>query len=194
MPLFAVSMRPNKGTSTSSDYLASHLLLRELASKAGIKVLSTGADGAATEFKAHKQLRLTTGDSRLLYSNDEFGIHMSCPVWDSTGPLITVIDPPHARKGVKTNMESGTHLITLGSAYICHAVLMELLKIPGCPLFIKDVYNSDKQDDGAARRLLHPSLLQSLLNSNGELIDQRFKGFFIVNLVFGAHLVTQMEL
>ncbi|KAF8597965.1 hypothetical protein BDV93DRAFT_561745 [Ceratobasidium sp. AG-I] len=193
MPLFAVAMRPNKGGFKSSDYLASHLLLRDLASKAGIKVLSTGADGAATEFKAHKLLRQTSGDSRLLYLNKKFGIHVSCPIWDTTGPLVTVSDPPHARKGVKTNMESGTHLITLGSTYICHSVLMELLKIPGCPLFIKDVYNSDKQDDGAARRLLHPSLLPLLLNSDGELRDQQFKGFFIVNLVFGSGIDAWMK-
>ncbi|KAF8598388.1 hypothetical protein BDV93DRAFT_594146 [Ceratobasidium sp. AG-I] len=193
MPLFAVAMRPNKGGFKSNDYLASHLLLQELAAKAGIKVLLTGADGAATEFKAHKLLRQSPGDSRLIYSNNKFGIHISCPIWDSTGPLITVSDPPHARKGVKTNMESGTHLITLGSAYICHSVLMDLLKLPGCPLFIKDVYNSDKQDDGAARRLLHSSLLHLLLKSNGELVDQRFKGFFIVNLVFGSGIDAWMK-
>ncbi|KDN39503.1 hypothetical protein RSAG8_08798, partial [Rhizoctonia solani AG-8 WAC10335] len=187
MPMFAVSMQPSKGGFKATDYHSFHLRLRELAEKAGIKVLATGSDGAKSEFNAHKLLRLqTTSDSRLVYSNNSFGIHISCPVWDTTGPFITVSDPPHARKGVKTNMESGTHLIILGDAYVCHGVLMDLLKLPGCPLFVKDVYNSDKQDDGAARRMLHAALLDILVTDEGKLVDEKFKGFFIVNLLFGS--------
>ncbi|CAE6416253.1 unnamed protein product [Rhizoctonia solani] len=186
MPMFAVSMQPSKGGFKATDYHSFHLRLRELAEKAGIKVLATGSDGAKSEFNAHKLLRLQTSDSRLVYSNNSFGIHISCPVWDTTGPFITVSDPPHARKGVKTNMESGTHLIILGDAYVCHGVLMDLLKLPGCPLFVKDVYNSDKQDDGAACRMLHAALLDILVTDEGKLVDEKFKGFFIVNLLFGS--------
>ncbi|EUC54313.1 hypothetical protein RSOL_037470 [Rhizoctonia solani AG-3 Rhs1AP] len=185
MPMFAVSMQPNRGGFKATDYYSFHLRLRELAEKAGIKVLATGADGAKSELNAHKLLRLqATSDSRLNYSNETFGIHISCPVWDTTGPFIPVSDPPHARKGVKTNMESGTHLIILGDAYICHGILMDLLKLPGCPLFIKDVYNSDKQDDGAARRVLHALLLEILVTDEDKLVDEKFKGFFMVNLLF----------
>ncbi|KAF8600363.1 hypothetical protein BDV93DRAFT_559500 [Ceratobasidium sp. AG-I] len=186
MPVFAIGFIPSQGKDTASIYAAAHIKIRALCEQNGLKLLATGLDGARSEVNAHRQLCSAPCNSRLVYSNPRFGIHISCPVWTTTGPLVPVSDPPHARKNMKTNFETGTHLLVFGDSFVTHSLLMDLLAIPGCPLYVKDVYNAEKQDNGPARRILHPGLLKTLVTDKNELIDQKFKGFFIMSFVFGS--------
>lgn len=174
MPTFIVAFIANQGKLSAHDYYGYHLKLQDLCAEVGLKLLSTGADGAKSEFNAHKLLRATQADSPLVYTNAQFLIDISCPVWNSTGPLIPISDPPHARKGMKNALDSGTHLLTLGDAYVCHGTMMDLLRYPKCPLYMKDIYNSDKQDDACGRRILHGKPLAMLVTDNGQHVDEAF--------------------
>ncbi|KAJ7170295.1 hypothetical protein C8R43DRAFT_944813 [Mycena crocata] len=57
----------------------------------------------------------------------------------------------------------------MGFIFLCHAVLILLLTLIGCPLYIKDIFNADKQDDGAARQLFTDVLFRFLVKSDGDL-------------------------
>jgi hypothetical protein len=62
---------------------------------------------------------------------------------------------------------------------------MTLLKL-GAPLYIRDVFNPEKQDDGAARRLFLDGLFAFLVDPAGNLIDLTLEGFFVLSFIFGT--------
>lgn len=190
MPTIIVCLKCNNGKLTANDNLAAVLALRQFCEQAGLPLLTHAADGAKAEFKAQEMLLATNADKRLIYEHPQYGVKFSCPVWNSTGPFIPTIDMPHLRKTVRNNFCYGTHLLTIGEDWVCHAILMELLKLDDCPLYMRDVYNPEKQDDGAARRLFLPGLLSILVNENGELLNKNFRGFFVLGFVFGASVIV----
>ncbi|KAJ7339826.1 hypothetical protein DFH08DRAFT_657295, partial [Mycena albidolilacea] len=49
----------------------------------------------------------------------------------------------------------------------------------------RDIFNPEKQDDGAARRLFVDDLFSFLVDSEGNTIDPTFDGFFILTFIFG---------
>jgi hypothetical protein len=185
MPIFMMCLIPNKGNQNATDISTIYLKLRSLCAQAGIKLLATAADGAKAEFNAQRLLEEQPTRSRLEYSNEKYMIKLGCPIFDDTGPLVPVTDPSHARKTARNNFTYGTHLLTLGNSYLCHSVLMELLKIDNCPLYVKDVYNVEKQDDGAARRLFISSIFSLLVDEKGQLVDEKFEGFWVLSFIFG---------
>ena len=82
----------------------------------------------------------------------------------------------------------------MGRAYLCHATLVDLLPLSGSPLYVKDVMNPEKQDDGAARRLFIPNVLETVVGDDGELISPSFEGFFILSFIFGMILPMSLRL
>ncbi|KAK7040463.1 hypothetical protein R3P38DRAFT_3348893 [Favolaschia claudopus] len=185
MPVFPVAFIPNKGTMTAEDYFQQHSELLKLCGSAGLKLLASAADGARAEFKAQQMMTDVKTGKRLTYTYLRYGIEISCPVYDDTGPHIPCTDLEHCRKGVRNNFLSGTHLLILGCLYLCHAVLMLLLSKAGVPLYIRDIFNPEKQDDGAARRLFVDTLFQFLVDSDGNIIDVTFEGLFVLTFIFG---------
>ncbi|KAJ6462923.1 hypothetical protein C8R45DRAFT_1177792, partial [Mycena sanguinolenta] len=161
MPVFPVAFVPNKAKMKATEYRDYHLKLRKLCGEAGIKLLASGADGAKSEVNAQLLMMSTETPVRLSCTNEKYGIFLSCPVYADTGHIATT-DPDHARKTVRNNFMYGTHLLTIGFSFLCHAVLMFLLTLVGVCLYIKDIFNPDKQDDGAARRLFTNALFSFL--------------------------------
>ncbi|KAG8898537.1 hypothetical protein FRB99_007376 [Tulasnella sp. 403] len=159
----------NENTNTMYKHIA---CAHELCEAEGFKLLSTGADGHKVERGAQRKTRQTPTGHRLQYSNPFFGINIFAPIF-ATGPLVDVQDVGHARKTARNNELSGTHLITLGSSTISFSTVARLYalsvsyasqsaeerKTPIRLLKSRDVFNVDKQDDGAARRLFHASTL-----------------------------------
>jgi hypothetical protein len=62
---------------------------------------------------------------------------------------------------------------------------MALLKVAHVPLYIRDIFNPEKQDDGAARRLFVDDLFSFLVDSEGNIIDPTFDGLFVLTFIFG---------
>jgi hypothetical protein len=56
------------------------------------------------------------------------------------------------------------------------------------PLYIRDNFNPEKQDDGAARRLFLDTLFEFLVDSDGNIIDVTLEGFFVLTLVTSTSL------
>ncbi|KAJ7673253.1 hypothetical protein DFH06DRAFT_1292967 [Mycena polygramma] len=185
MPLFAVTFVPNKGTMKAPDYCDLHLGLRELCGEAGLKLLASGPDGAKAEVNAQQLMMDADTEERLSYTNKKHGVFISCPVYADTGPHISCTDPDHARKTIRNNFFYGTHLLILGFLFVCHAVFMALLMLKNIPLYVKDIFNPDKQDDGAARRLFSNTFFRFLVNPQGNLLHEDFGGLFILTFVFG---------
>ncbi|CAK5262410.1 unnamed protein product [Mycena citricolor] len=185
MPVFPVAFVPNKGDMTAGDVHGIYVQLRSLCAEAGIKLLATGSDGAKAEVNAQQMLMNEDTPKRLSCTNKKYGIFLSCPVHNDTGPLISNTDPDHALKTTRNNLLTGTHLLILGGLYICHSVLMTLLSLKGTVLYRKDIFNTDKQDDGAARRMFTASLLRILVNEEGDLVKMSLGGLFMFLFVFG---------
>jgi hypothetical protein len=169
----------------AQDYCDQHLKLRQLCADAGLKFLASGADGAKSEANAQQLMMNVETKTRLSYTNETYGIHTSCPVYEDTGPHIACTDMEHARKGVRNNFLSGTHFLVMGLLYLCHAVLMWLFTKAGLPLYIRDIFNPEKQDDGAARRLFVDALFDFLVDSEGNIIDVTFEGFWVLTFISG---------
>ncbi|KDQ15062.1 hypothetical protein BOTBODRAFT_174240 [Botryobasidium botryosum FD-172 SS1] len=159
--------------------------ITEYCAQVGIPLLAHAADGAKSEFNAQEALLVTKADKSLVFEHRRFGIYISCLVWDTTGPLVPTIDMPHLHKTIHNNMHYGTHLMTMGKDYMCHAVLMSLLRLENCPLYVRDVFNPEKQDDRAARRLFLAVLLLLLVDEDDKLIDEKYEGFFVLSFIFG---------
>ncbi|KAJ7446055.1 hypothetical protein FB451DRAFT_1567900 [Mycena latifolia] len=193
MPLFPIALIPNKGRMKAADNCEQHLKLRQLCADSGLKLLASGADGAKAEVNAQLLMMNVETETRLTYENPFYGVHVSCPVYKDTGPHIATTDMDHAKKGVRNNFLYGTHLLIIGILYLCHSVLMLLLSKVGVPLYIRDIFNPEKQDDGAARRLFVDALFEFLVDSDGNIIDLTFEGFFVLSFIFGELFDAYMK-
>ncbi|KAF8197320.1 CHAT domain-containing protein [Mycena galopus ATCC 62051] len=185
MPVFPVQFRATKGKVKAEELRDIHLEFRRLCGEAGIKLLASSADGASSETKSQRLMMNAQTAERLSYINPKFGVFLSCPVYPDTGPHICTTDPDHARKTARNNFLYGTHFLTLSFVYLCHAVLMFFLTVIRAPLLIKDLFNLDKQDDGAARRLFAPYIFSFLVDASGNLKHPSLEGLFILAFVFG---------
>ncbi|KAJ7815524.1 hypothetical protein B0H14DRAFT_3476149 [Mycena olivaceomarginata] len=160
MPIFPVVFIPNQGNMKTDDYCEQCLKLWELCTDAGLKLLASAADGAKSEVNADEQWMMKVKTKkRLTYENSVYGIHISCPVYDDTESCFYVLPMSHG--------------------------LMTVLRKVGVPLYIRDIFNPEKQDDGSARRLFLDTLSQFLADSDGNIIDVTFEGFFVLTFIFG---------
>ncbi|KAJ7103006.1 hypothetical protein B0H15DRAFT_767196, partial [Mycena belliarum] len=183
MPVFPVALIANKGKMTATEIRDLHLKLRSLCGQAGIKFLASGADGAKAESNAQQLMMNAETPTRLAYLNEKYGVFLDCPVYPDTGPHICNTDIDHGRKTARNNFLYGTHYLILAFVFLCHAVLMFFLTVLRAPLLIKDLFNPDKQDDGAARRLFTARVF---LADSSFLILMRMCDQFILLIL--AHL------
>ncbi|KAJ7456391.1 hypothetical protein B0H11DRAFT_2321726 [Mycena galericulata] len=69
MPVFPVAFIPNQGKMKAQDYFDQHLNLRQLCADSGMKLLSSGADGAKSEVNAQTMMMDVKTKKRLAYEN-----------------------------------------------------------------------------------------------------------------------------
>lgn len=163
-----VALIPANGTDDGRQIHELDMKLLKFCEHFGLKLLAVAADGASSEVKAMQLMYAEKTSRRLTYTNTEYGVHLSAPIFDSTGPLICVTDPDHARKTMRNQPQYGTHTASMGSSYIVNRSLVRLYEQPDSGLVQRDVRNTDKQDDGAAHRSFHEQALKSMTEVSGN--------------------------
>ncbi|KAJ3860384.1 hypothetical protein EV359DRAFT_49199, partial [Lentinula novae-zelandiae] len=158
-PPIVVALLPTAGKEDASDIHALHMRLITMAGQLNLPILAMAADDAAAELAVQSLMdQEQTELPPLVYENLPYGIRLSVPVFKS-GPLISVTDAPHAQKTACNQPQHGTHTASLGTGYLVNRSLIDIYSLNG---ELRDVDNVDKQDDGAACRVFHFNVLQSM--------------------------------
>ncbi|EGG05841.1 uncharacterized protein MELLADRAFT_87741 [Melampsora larici-populina 98AG31] len=145
-----------------------HYTIITHALRAGINIMSMGADGAATEISAQEKLKNKT-DQYLTYSKSSLNVYVKVPLFgDPPRPVVTVQDPKHARKTGANQLLSGARLIVIGMHVMTIQQLAQILQMPNSPLMAKDVFDCDKQEDGRAFRTTNSLTLAASLRLPGN--------------------------
>jgi hypothetical protein len=180
-----IAMIPSKGADTGSEIAKVYRKILQLCRERNIRVIAGISDGAASERQAQKDLMSSSG-SRISYNNKKYGIDISAPDLPGTGPFVAVQDAKHAKKTLRNNLQSGAKTMGLGKYLLNFTLLDKLLGYQNSGLVKGDLYNADKQDDGAAGRLFHSQLLKSMVNEReGFIKDESMVGLFIYLFIFG---------
>ncbi|GES99921.1 hypothetical protein GLOIN_2v1777971 [Rhizophagus clarus] len=74
--------------------------------------------------------------------------------------IMTVQDVKHAKKTARNQLHLGARLLILGNNVILYRHLLTLAQAKNHAIYIQDVVNIDKQDDGATYRLFHSDVLE----------------------------------
>ncbi|PKY35076.1 hypothetical protein RhiirB3_501086 [Rhizophagus irregularis] len=98
-------------------------------------------------------------------------------------PIITVQDPKHAKKTARNQLHSGARLLVLGNNVMLYRHLLTLAQAKNHAIYIRDVVNVDKQDDGAAYRLFHSDVLEQMYQN--ELENNEMQSLFVYLFVLG---------
>lgn len=162
-----------------------------MAAQLKIPLVALTADGAASELSAQRLMDTEQSEVEpLTYRYQLYGIDLQAPTFKETGPLISVTDPPHARKTCRNQPQYGTHTASLGVGYLVNSSLVDLSRLNGSGLVIRDVENVDKQDDGAARRMFHSQALHAMAEKKVPKLElfsirPQFEGLFVYLFVMG---------
>lgn len=163
-----------------------------MAARLSLKVVTFSADGAASELAAQALMdNEVSSEEPLTYDYPLYGVRLRAPVFEQTGPLIPVTDPPHARKASRNQPQHGTHTVSLGIGYVVNRSLVDLYEIQSSGLVKRDVENVDKQDDGAARRIYsYEALAATCELKDGKMeIHEGFEGLFVWLFIFGVSII-----
>lgn len=151
--------------------------------QANINLISIGADGAITEYNA--QVLLMQGNDTqefLTYDNEIYNVHFRAPIY-SGKPIIRIQDPKHAKKNGRNAIHSGARFLVLGNHTVRYDQIYQLAQEENSALYMRDVINVDKQDDGAAYRVFCSTFLAQCQN-NGHL-DHDKAALFVYLFIFG---------
>jgi len=151
--------------------------------QANINLLSIGADGAITEYNA--QVLLMQGNETqefLTFNNVIHNIYFQAPLYYGK-PIIHIQDLKHAKKNGRNAIHSGARLLVLGEDTVRYDQIYQLAQEENSALYIRDVINVDKQDDGAAYRVFCSIFLDQCQN-NGCLNHDKTT-LFIYLFIFG---------
>ncbi|EGF98144.1 uncharacterized protein MELLADRAFT_96134 [Melampsora larici-populina 98AG31] len=183
VPTYVVALLSSRTNEGATDIASEHEEVITLAHEVGINILSMGADGAATELSAQEKL-VEKSTQFHTYTNATLNVYIKIPLFgEPPRPIICIQDPKHARKTGANQLLSGAHLLVIGNYTVTIQQLAEILKMPNSPLHAKDVFDSDKQDDGRAlRTFCAPTLAAAITLENntgltiylyvvGELVD-----------------------
>jgi len=163
-----------------------------MTARAGINLLSIGADGAITEMKAQEKVMNNESVENYLEFEDSFyGIKFRAPIYNNR-PIIHVQCPKHAKKTARNQIHSGSKLLTFGNDTIRYDQLLELAQMPNSPICVRDVRNVDKQDDAAAYRTFHSDLI-SICQKDGVLSPEK-TGFFVYMFILGKNMKSLINL
>ena len=174
--------------------------LLNMAAQLELPVITAAADGAACEVLAQHMMDQEASVSEpFRYDCPLYGVHLCAPIL-KTGPLVSLTDPPHARKTCRNQPQHGTHTASLGIGYLVNKSLIDLQRTGLAGLVKSDVEDVDKQDDGAAHRLFHASALaaatfvpsslddaEAITTTRKESLEirQGFEGVFVYLFIFG---------
>ncbi|KAF8060260.1 hypothetical protein FPV67DRAFT_1632538 [Lyophyllum atratum] len=187
-----VALLPTTGGDKGDDIHAMHMKALKMASNLDLLIVSFAADGASSELAAQVMMDGELSHlPPLTYTYPLYGISLSVPVFRHTGPLVSISDPPHARKTCRNQPQHGTHTASLGIGYVVNRSLVCLYEHGGTGLVRRDIENVDKQDDGAARRLFHATALHAMTvpgNADGQdnIIRDGMHGLFVYLFIFGT--------
>ncbi|EGG06868.1 uncharacterized protein MELLADRAFT_86302 [Melampsora larici-populina 98AG31] len=163
VPTYVVALIASIDKQTASDILDLHKKFIELSQKAGFNVLSIGSDGAATEISAQKMLH-DSATKYLEFKAPAHNLHIQIPLLgQKLHPVVMVQDPKHARKTAANQLLSGARFISFGCYHVGIPQLAKIVQSDNSTLYIKDVFNTDKQDDGRAYRVFSSETLQLAL-------------------------------
>ena len=98
-------------------------------------------------------------------------------------PIITVQDSKYAKKTACNQLHSGARLLILGNNVILYRHLLTLAQAENHAIYIQDVVNVDKQDDGAAYRLFHSDVLEQICQNEQD--DNEIQSLFVYLFVLG---------
>ncbi|KAJ7254267.1 hypothetical protein C8J57DRAFT_1437247 [Mycena rebaudengoi] len=180
IPPQVVALIPTDGKDDAAKIVEQHLRLLAMAAELSLPVVSFAADGAASELAAQKLMDgQETSFPSITYDYPLYGIHLKAPV-TSTGPVVCVQDPWHAKKTGRNGPQHGTKTESLGGDVVVNQTMVALYETGEAGLLSSDIRNVDKQDDGPARRLFHFKALRACTTGDGEetKIRDGFGGLF----------------
>jgi hypothetical protein len=100
-PPIPIAVLPTQGKDTAQGNATLLMRARALFAEAKVAVIATSSDGAANEVGAHDILnRSEEATGHVEYSLEQFGIHLRAPIFEGTGPLVTIPDALHLGKVV----------------------------------------------------------------------------------------------
>ncbi|KZW01192.1 hypothetical protein EXIGLDRAFT_760954 [Exidia glandulosa HHB12029] len=182
---FVVALLPANGTDTGEHIHALDMELLDMCKTLKLPLLGLAADGAAAECLAMHLMDNESSPSRISYINAPLGIDISAPIIPGIGPVISVTDIEHARKTSRNQAQYGTHTASLGNGYFVNKTLVNLYETGESGMVQRDVKDTDKQDDGAARRNFHDKAVNAMVatDDTGQLaVKPGFHGFFVFTL------------
>jgi hypothetical protein len=109
-------------------------------------------------------------------------IYKQMPIYRNL-PIITVQDTKHAKKTARNQLHSGARLLVLGSNVMLYRHLLNLAQFPNHALYMRDVVNVDKQDDGAAYRVFHSDVLEQIHQTGLE--NNEMQSLFVYLFILG---------
>ncbi|KAG1894525.1 uncharacterized protein F5891DRAFT_897860, partial [Suillus fuscotomentosus] len=185
-PPQVVALLPTTGKDDACGIHEQLMSLLHMAARLEIHIISFAGDGAASELLSQCMMDHEASVTEpFTYSYPLYGIHLQAPVL-KTGPLISIMDPPHARKTCRNQPQHGTHTASLGVRFLVNKSLVDLQKTGVSGLVTRDVVDVDKKDDGAARRIFHATALLAAVEEGQQCtIRDSFEGIFVYLFVFG---------
>ncbi|KAJ7194166.1 hypothetical protein GGX14DRAFT_586979 [Mycena pura] len=188
IPPLVIALLPTDGTDNAAKIVEQHLLLLKMAAQLELPVISFAADGAASELAAQNLMdNQETPCPPMTYDYPLYGIHLRAPVMEKTGPVVSITDGFHGRKTGRNQPQYGTKTQSMGSEVLVNENLVQLYETGESGILHSDVHNTDKQDDGPARRIFHhQALLACTTGDEPEMmIRHGFGGLFVYLFVLG---------
>lgn len=161
---FVVALIASKSKEDASDVAAQHQTFFRESQLAGLNILSLGSDGAPTELSAQEKV-IESATNYLTYSNTDLDVFVKVPLLGKNAkPIVMIQDPKHARKTAANQLLSGARVLSFGRFYVDIQQLATILQDANSPLYKRDVFDCDRQDDGRAYRTFSAKTVEASLN------------------------------
>ncbi|CAB5217503.1 unnamed protein product [Rhizophagus irregularis] len=185
IPPLVISMLPTNGGSNTAEIYDLLMNVITMSRDAGVNLVSLGSDGAPVEYNA-QQLIMNSEKAETFFEfyDNYYNVHFQMPIYRNL-PIITVQDPKHAKKTARNQLHSGARLLVLGNNVILYRHLLTLAQSPDHALYMWDVVNVDKQDDGAAYRVFHSDILAQIYQTGLE--NNEMQSLFAYLFVLGTN-------
>ncbi|KAG6864122.1 hypothetical protein C0991_012300 [Blastosporella zonata] len=149
----------------------------------GVQVVSYASDGTEVERSVGKLL-IENAEWKHTYTikNPRKGWPDTCPSFIKIDgqPLVVIQDAKHCLKTMRNNLFSGATCLTMGSYIATFNHISTIALETGTPLYRRDVFKLDRQDDNAATRLFSAKTLDFITSHHLE-----FAAKIVFLFVFG---------
>ncbi|KIY61999.1 hypothetical protein CYLTODRAFT_459371 [Cylindrobasidium torrendii FP15055 ss-10] len=194
-----VALIPVDGKDTAITIAQVHEQTLKFAADHNITVVVLAADGAAAELGAQQQHdERSDAIDHFVYNNEKHGICLRVPIVEGHGPVVSVQDASHARKTGRNQPQHGTHTASLGTGHLVNDSIVQLWETNEAGIVAGDVFNVDKQDCSAGRRIFGPDCIAALTETkDGKVVIRKEKGIFayiwFLGLLWDAWLKVYMS-